>query len=215
MGSAFLKTLHWEESSEGPRHTFTTPSSVFKVLIKQELKTGKVGGWRRFQLDRNDSDGFQDLVKVTARRHELKPKTQKQVPKDKRPNPADSIKPTTPISHSAAFFHFSTKPPPLQKKKKTCSFVLRRPGDDRRCINLRSTQIHQRLSIPTRARPACPRTRAEGTKKREGERQKVQNRKKSQQRRGDEGSAHSTGIQLCVKDSERNEHIWRGNRIGG
>lgn len=32
-------------------------------------------------------------------------------------------------------------------------------------------------------------------------------------RRQDEGSVHSTGIQLCMKDAERNEHIWSGNRI--
>lgn len=43
------------------------------------------------------------------------PKTQNQVPKDKRLNPADPIKPTTSISHSAAFFHFSTKNTPPKK----------------------------------------------------------------------------------------------------
>lgn len=59
MGSALLKSLHWEESSAAARHTFTTPRSVFKVLIQQELKTGKVGGGRRgFQLDPNDGEGF-------------------------------------------------------------------------------------------------------------------------------------------------------------
>lgn len=41
-------------------------------------------------------------------------KTQNQVLEDKRPNPADSIKLMTPISHSAAFFHFFNK-----KKQKT------------------------------------------------------------------------------------------------
>lgn len=149
MGSAFLKILHWEESSEAARHTFTAPRSVLKVLIKQELKTGKVGGWRRFKLDRNDSDGFQDLVKVTARRHELKPKTQNQVPQDKRPNPADSIKPTTPISHSAAFFHFSTKTPP----KKTELALLSCGGPGTTGTALISARHRYTSAFPFRPEP--------------------------------------------------------------
>lgn len=80
----------------------------------------------------------------------FKPQTQNQVPQ--RPNPADIIKPWTPISHSAAFFHFSTNPP--QKKKKTELALLSCGGPGTTGAALISARHRTTSAFPFRAEPS-------------------------------------------------------------
>lgn len=111
------------------------------------------------------------------------------------------------IFHSAAF---STKPElaPLSSGAlgmTGAALILARHRYTGECVSISSEPV---LS-PERGEEQ----KKKGKKEKRGKGKTVKKRKS--QRRRETRFGHSAGIQLCMKGRERNEHIWRGNGIGG